>query len=79
MEVKIGIQSVPRELVLETNSSEDEVASALEDAVAKSGVFTLMDHKGGRVLVPADKIAYVEFGGTEPRRVGFGNPSGPSI
>ncbi len=79
MEVKIGIQSVPRELVLETNSSADEVASALEDAVAKSGVFTLLDHKGGRVLVPADKIAYVEFGGNEQRRVGFGNPSGPSI
>ena len=79
MEVKIGIQSVPRELVLETNSSPDEVAAALEDAVAKHGVFTLLDHKGGRVLVPADKIAYVEFGGEGPRRVGFGNVSGPSI
>ena len=79
MEVKIGIQSVPRELVVETNTEPDEVATALEDAVAKSGVFTLMDHKGGRVLVPADKIAYIEFGGNEPRRVGFGNTSGPSI
>jgi hypothetical protein len=79
VEVKIGIQSVPRELVVETNSEQDEVAAALEDAVAKNGVFTLMDHKGGRVLVPADKIAYVEFGGNETRRVGFGNPSGPSI
>ncbi len=79
MEVKIGIQSVPRELVVETNTEPDEVATALEDAVAKSGVFTLMDHKGGRVLVPADKIAYIEFGGNEPRRVGFGNPPGPSI
>ena len=79
MEVKIGIQSVPRELVLETNTSEDEVAAALEDAVAKRGVFTLLDHKGGRVLIPADKIAYVEFGGSEQRRVGFGNLTGPSI
>ena len=79
MEVKIGMQFVARELVIETNSEPDEVAVALEDAVAKSGVFTLMDHKGGRVLVPADKIAYVEFGGNEPRRVGFGNTSGPSI
>jgi Protein of unknown function (DUF3107) len=79
VEVKIGIQSVPRELVVETNTEPDEVAAALEDAVAKRGVFTLMDHKGGRVLVPADKIAYVEFGGNEQRRVGFGNTSGPSI
>jgi hypothetical protein len=79
VEIKIGIQSVPRELVLETNSSADEVAAALEDAVAKRAVFTLLDHKGGRVLVPADKIAYVEFSANEQRRVGFGNVTGPSI
>jgi hypothetical protein len=79
VEVKIGIQSVPREIVLETNTTAEEVAAALEDAVAKRAVFTLLDHKGGRVLVPADKIAYVEFGGNEQRRVGFGNVTGPSI
>ena len=79
MEIKIGIQSVPRELILETNSSADEVAAAVEDAVAKRAVFTLLDHKGGRVLVPADKIAYVEFSANEQRRVGFGNVTGPSI
>jgi Protein of unknown function (DUF3107) len=79
VEIKIGIQSVPRELILETNSSADEVAAALEDAVAKRTVFTLLDHKGGRVLVPADKIAYVEFSANEQRRVGFGNVTGPSI
>ena len=73
MEVKIGIQSVPRELVVETKSSSDEVERLLAAAVADSGVFTLTDDKGGRVLVPADKIAYLEIGGTEPRRIGFGN------
>jgi Protein of unknown function (DUF3107) len=73
VDVKIGIQSVPRELVLETEASEDEVETALKEAVADNGVFTLTDAKGGKVLVPAEKIAYVEFGGTEPRRVGFSN------
>ena len=73
MEVKIGIQSVPRELVLETDASEDEVEAALKAAVADDGVFVLTDAKGGKVLVPAKKIAYVEFGGNENRRVGFGN------
>jgi Protein of unknown function (DUF3107) len=73
VEVKIGIQSVPRELVLETNSSFEEVERALKAAVADDGVFILADDKGGKVLVPADKIAYVEFGGAEPRRIGFGN------
>jgi hypothetical protein len=73
VEVKIGIQSVPRELVVETKSSSEEVERLLAAAVADSGVFTLTDDKGGRVLVPADKIAYLEIGGTEPRRIGFGN------
>ena len=73
MEVKIGIQSVPRELVVETKSTFEEVQQALAAAVAEGGVFTLGDAKGGRILVPADKIAYLEIGGNEPRRVGFGN------
>jgi hypothetical protein len=73
VEVKIGIQSVPRELVVETKSSPEEVERMLAAAVADSGVFILNDDKGGRVLVPADKIAYVEIGGSESRRIGFGN------
>ncbi len=74
MEVKIGIQSVPRELVVETDASADDVEAALKAAVAaEAGVLVLADAKGGRVLVPAEKIAYLEFGGSEPRRVGFSN------
>jgi hypothetical protein len=73
VEVKIGIQSVPRELVVETKSSSDEVERLLAAAVADGGVFILSDDKGGRVLVPADKLAYLEIGGTESRRIGFGN------
>jgi hypothetical protein len=50
------------------------VEGALKAAVAaEAGVLVLTNIKGGKVLVPADKIAYVEFGGTEPRRVGFSN------
>jgi len=72
VEVKIGIPSVPRELLVETDSTAEEVERALKAAVsAETGVFVLADVKGGRVLVPADKIAYLELGGTEPRRVGF--------
>jgi len=72
VEVKIGIPSVPRELRIETPSTPEEVENALKAAIAAdSGVLVLADVNGGRVLVPADKIAYLEFGGTEPRRVGF--------
>jgi hypothetical protein len=75
VEVKIGIQSVPRELLVETDTPAEEIEQQLGNALADSAhsVFALATTKGGRVLVPADKIAYVEFGAQENRRMGFGN------
>jgi hypothetical protein len=75
VEVKIGIQSVPRELVVETDTPADEIEQQLASALAdgEHSVFALQVSKGGKVLVPAAKIAYVEFGAPEARRVGFGN------
>jgi hypothetical protein len=76
MEVRIGIQSVPRELIVETDTSAADVERDLTSALGNgdgTSLFALAVSKGGRVLVPADKIAYVEFGGPEARRVGFGN------
>ena len=73
MEVKIGVQYAVRELVLESAQSPDEVAALVQDSLrADLGVLTLVDDKGRRVLVPADKLAYVEIAETEQRRVGFG-------
>jgi hypothetical protein len=73
VEVKIGVQYAPRELVLESAQTADEVAKAVSDALkADLGVLTLVDDKGRRVLVPADKLAYVEIADNEARRVGFG-------
>jgi hypothetical protein len=74
VEVKIGIQSITRELVVETNSPPEEIERALASALADGGLFVLADGKDGKVMVPADKIGYVEFSGVELRRVGFGNP-----
>jgi len=54
MEVKIGIQSVPRELVVDTKSSFEEIERTLTAAVADGTVFILADDKGGKVMVPAD-------------------------
>jgi Protein of unknown function (DUF3107) len=73
VEVKIGLQSIPRELVVETEVSADEVERALTAALKDGGMFTLRDEKGGRILVPAEKIGYVELIGSEQRRIGFGN------
>jgi hypothetical protein len=76
VEVKIGIQSIPRELVVDTDATAAEIERDLAAALsAKDGqaIFALGTQKGGRVLIPADKIAFVEFGGDQSRRVGFGN------
>ena len=73
MEVKIGVQYAARELVLESAQTADEVAKAVAEALrADLGVLSLVDDKGRRVLVPADKLAYVEIAENESRRVGFG-------
>jgi hypothetical protein len=73
VEVKIGVQFAPRELVLESAQTADQVAKAVADALkADLGVLTLEDEKGRRVLIPADKLAYVEIAENETRRVGFG-------
>ncbi len=76
MEVKIGIQSIPRELVLESDATAEEVERDLTTALAAKdgkGIFALSTQKSGRVLIPAEKIAYVEFSTDQARRVGFGN------
>ena len=76
MEVKIGMQSVPRELIVETDATAEEIERNLATALAAAdgkAIFALTTQKGGRVLVPADKIAFIEFSTDQARRVGFGN------
>lgn len=73
MEVKIGVQYAPRELVLESTQTPAEVEQAVTDAIGgKSTVLALEDEKGRRVIVPVDKLGYVEIAETGPRPIGFG-------
>jgi Protein of unknown function (DUF3107) len=73
VEVKIGVQHASRELVLESEQSPAEVEAAVAAALnGKSNLLQLVDEKGRRVLVPADRLAYVEIGEESSRRVGFG-------
>ncbi|MFI6418856.1 DUF3107 domain-containing protein [Streptomyces sp. NPDC050842] len=73
MEVKIGVQHALREIVLESGQSAEEVERAVADALAgKAQLLSLSDEKGRKVLIPAEKIAYVELGEPAVRRVGFG-------
>jgi len=72
VEVKIGVQFAPRELVLESAQTPADVAAAVTEAMAnESGLLTLVDEKGRRVIVPVAKLAYVEIAEQAQRVVGF--------
>jgi hypothetical protein len=72
VEVKIGVKHSPREVVLESTQSPDEVEKLVSDAIAtREGLLSLTDERGRRVLVAADLISYVEIAQADTRRVGF--------
>ena len=73
MDVKIGVQHAARELVLESTESADAITEAVSEALTgKSRILALTDQNGRRVVVPSDKLAYVEIGEPTSRQVGFG-------
>lgn len=73
MEVKIGVTDSPRELAFNSAQSPSEVEELVTDALGKDqGVLALTNEKGRRFLVQTARIAYVEIGAADVRRVGFG-------
>jgi Protein of unknown function (DUF3107) len=73
VEVKVGVKGAARELAIESTLSPEELAALVKAAVADAtGLFVLTDEKGRKIIVPADKLAYVEIGEPNERRVGFG-------
>ncbi len=73
MEVKIGVADSPRELVVSSAQTPDEVAALVDEALGGStSTLALSDDKGRRYVIPAIRIAYVEIAPSEVRRVGFG-------
>ena len=72
MEVKIGVQYAPRELVIESAQTSAEVEEAVTTALdSDSGVLMLQDERGRRIIVPVAKVAYVEIAESSQRPVGF--------
>jgi hypothetical protein len=74
MEVRIGVKGAPREIVLDSNQSAEDIEKAVDTALKDgAATVTLTDDKGRRVIVAADKLAYVEIAESEGRKVGFGS------
>ena len=72
MEIKIGVQNVGREIVLESTQDAETVAKVVGQAINEGGELRLKDDKGRLIIVPGSALAYVEIGAEEVRRVGFG-------
>jgi uncharacterized protein DUF3107 len=72
VEVKIGVQNTNRELVLDSSESADDVEKTVSAALTgDQQLLVLSDSKGRRVLVPSDKLAYVEIGASNLGQVGY--------
>jgi hypothetical protein len=72
LEIKIGIQNIGREIVLESAQDADAVATVVEEAINKGTELRLKDDKGRIIIVPGNALGYVDIGAEEARKVGFG-------
>jgi hypothetical protein len=75
VDVRIGLIQNPKELEvhLEDDTDPAELRTEIESALAEQRSLWLTDRKGRQVVVPVDKVAYVEIGSPkDDRRIGFG-------
>jgi peptidyl-tRNA hydrolase len=73
MEIKIGVQYSPREISLESEEKQETISSAVDAAISGGSLLKLTDDRGRTVIIPGDKITYVELGPATSRKVGFGH------
>jgi hypothetical protein len=71
MEVKIGVVNASRELTIDTALEAGDLEEQVKSALSSGGVLSLSDAKGRRVVVPVEKLAYVEITTSSVGQVGF--------
>jgi hypothetical protein len=75
VDVRIGVTQAPREINIEVDDDvdRDDLRSRVEAALAgATDVLWITDRRGKDVGVAAAKIAYIELGSPDDRRIGFG-------
>lgn len=71
-EVRIAIINVSGEVTFECPLSTAEIRDAVSSALSSNSALILSDIRGREIIVPADKIGFIEIGEQAERRVGFG-------
>ncbi len=69
-EVRIGIVDSPA-LGYEIELSAEKIAQAVSAALEKKAPLIFNDVKGHQVIIPAERITFVEIGTNVDRKVGF--------
>lgn len=72
VDVRIAVTNISTELSFECPSEVDQIRSAVTSAIASGTALVLSDVRGREIIVPANKIGFVEIGEQVERRVGFG-------
>jgi len=72
VDIKVGIQHVSREVVVDSSETAKDIEKAFGNALENDTLLRLVDTHGRQVLIPAGKIAYIDLGEENARRVGFG-------
>lgn len=71
VEVRIGVTQVAREVVFESTDTPEKVTDEVSKALEAGTPLSLTDERGHRVIVPADRLGYIDIGPGQNRRVGF--------
>lgn len=72
VEVRIAVTNIASELAFGCPSTVDEIRSAVQVALSAGTPLVLSDVRGREIIVPSDKVGFVEIGEQAERRVGFG-------
>jgi hypothetical protein len=72
VQVRIAVANVSSDLTFESALAAADIQSAVNAALKSGEALSLEDIRGRVVMVPADKIGFVEIGEQTDRRVGFG-------
>ncbi len=72
VQVRITISNVTSDLNFESALGAEQIQSAVNAALKSGDALVLEDIRGRVLMVPADKIGFVEIGEQTDRRVGFG-------
>lgn len=74
MDIRIGVTYTAKELDIELaeDADTDTLKTDIQAALGDGKMVWITDKRGRQVGVPADKVAYVEFGRPDSdRRIGF--------